>query len=80
MQTHSQSLKARDEEELEPVLVMGDPAPRALMDFSQPKIDDIQSSIVRPVISANTFEIKSGTIQMVHNSVQFGGAATKDRS
>ena len=51
---------------------------KALMDFSQPKINDIQSSIVRPAITANTFEIKPGTIQMVQNSVQFGGSPTED--
>ncbi|XP_063946250.1 uncharacterized protein LOC135151588 [Daucus carota subsp. sativus] len=31
-----------------------------------------------PAIAANTFEIKSGTIQMVQNSVQFGGSPTED--
>ncbi|KAL8100329.1 hypothetical protein AgCh_032544 [Apium graveolens] len=47
------------------LITMGDPAARmrALMDFSQPKINDIQSSIVRPAITANTFEIKPGIIQ-----------------
>ncbi|KAL8133962.1 hypothetical protein AgCh_009147 [Apium graveolens] len=48
------------------LITMGDPvAPtKALMDFSQPTINDIQSSIVRPVITANTFEIKPRIIQM----------------
>ncbi|KAL8146556.1 hypothetical protein AgCh_004331 [Apium graveolens] len=46
--------------------------------FSQPKINDIQSSIVRPAIPANTFEIKPDIIRMVKNSVQFGGSPTKD--
>ena len=78
MLTRAQSLKAKVARELEAALEMGDPAPRALMDYSQPKIDDIQSSIIRPAIAANTFEIKPGTIQMVQNSVQFGGAATED--
>ncbi|KAL8103176.1 hypothetical protein AgCh_027642 [Apium graveolens] len=75
--------KVEEEEEKveEPALVvMGDQAEihKALMDYSQPKINDIQSSIIRPAISANTFEIKSSTIQMIHNSVQFGGSPTKD--
>ena len=75
--------KVEEEEEKveEPVLVeMGDQAenPKALMDYSQPKINDIQSSIIRPAISANTFEIKSSTIQMIQNSVQFGGSPTED--
>ncbi|KAK1402848.1 hypothetical protein POM88_002453 [Heracleum sosnowskyi] len=76
MRTSSQSRK----EELELNLVMGEPVAetKALKDYSQPKINDIQSSIVRPAIAANTFEIKPGTIQMVQNSVQFGGAPTED--
>ena len=62
------------------LITMGDPAARtkALMNFSQPKINDIQSSIVRPAITANTFEIKPGIIQWVQNSVQFGGSPTED--
>ena len=48
------------------------------MDFSRPKINDIQSSIVRPAIAANTFEIKPGIIQWVQNLIQFGGSSTKD--
>ena len=65
--------KVEEEEKVEePVVVaMGDQAenPKALMDYSQPKINDIQSSIIRPSISANTFEIKSSMIQMIQNSV-----------
>ncbi|KAL1808817.1 hypothetical protein ACET3Z_025807 [Daucus carota] len=51
---------------------------KALKAFSEPKINDIQSSIVRPAIQANTFEIKPSTIQMVQNSVQFGGSPIED--
>ena len=59
---------------------MGEPVAdaKALKDYSQPKINDIQSSIFRPAIAANTFEIKPGTIQMVQNSVQFGSAPIED--
>ena len=74
--------KVEEEEKVgEPALVeMGDQAenPKALMDYSQPKINDIQSSIIRPAIRANTFEIKSSTIQMIQNSVQFGGSPIED--
>ena len=42
---------------------------KALKVFSELKTNDIQSSIVRPAIQANTFEIKPSTIQMVHNSI-----------
>ncbi|MDV3191286.1 MAG: hypothetical protein Q8832_02460, partial [Candidatus Phytoplasma australasiaticum] len=36
------------------LVTMGDPAAptKALMDFSQPKLNDIQSSIVRPAIAS----------------------------
>ena len=83
MRTRSQTRREElDKEEV--VDTMGDPnpvanvVPKALMDFSQPKINDIQSSIVRPAIAANTFEIKPGTIQMVQNTVQFGGSPNED--
>ena len=85
MRTRSQTRKEiLEKEKEEEVVTMAEPIAntnantKALMDFSQPKIDDIQSSIVRPAIAANTFEIKPGTIQMVHNSVQFGGSPTED--
>lgn len=84
MLTRSKTLKAKQARELAETESMegaedGAPAAqRALMDYSQPKIDDIQSSIIRPAITAATFEIKSSTIQMVQNQVQFGGAATED--
>ena len=69
-------------EEVETLFEMGDPnpqeLPKALMEYSRPKINDIQSSIIRPAIAANTFEIKPGTIQMVQNTVQFGGGVTED--
>ncbi|KAL8148703.1 hypothetical protein AgCh_005893 [Apium graveolens] len=74
--------KVEEEEKVEEptLVVMGDQAeiPKALMDYSPPNINDIQLSIIRPAISANTFEIKSSTIQMIQNSVQFGGSPTED--
>ena len=81
MRTRSQTRKENLEKE-EEVVTMAEPIvnanTKALMDFSQSKINDIQSSIVRPAIVTNTFEIKPGTIQMVQNSVQFGGFITED--
>ncbi|KAL8091927.1 hypothetical protein AgCh_034265 [Apium graveolens] len=70
----------KESEKKEPE-IMGDrlaQADPALMDFSRPKIDDIQSTIIHPNIQDNTFKIKPGTIQMVQNSVSFGGAVTED--
>ena len=83
MRTRYQTRK-QEEEELAAANKMGDglvgaaAAAKALKDYSQPKINDIQSSIIRPAITANNFEIKPGTIQMVQNSVQCGGASTED--
>ena len=65
MRTRAQTRKENLEKEKEEAIVtMGEQVAnaKALMDFSQPKINDIQSSIVRPAIAATTFEIKSGTI------------------
>ena len=60
---------------------MGDAATadnKALKDFSLLKINDIQSSIVRPAIVANAIKIKPRTILMVQNTVQFGGSTLED--
>ncbi|KAL8115255.1 hypothetical protein AgCh_021914 [Apium graveolens] len=77
---HSSEGSSDESEEKEVLITMGDPAARtkALMDFSQPKINEIQSSIIRPAITANAFEIKPGIIQWVHNLIQFGGSLTED--
>ena len=75
MRTRSQARKeALAKAETIVSTTMGDQPPgandtKALKAFSELKINDIQSSIVRLAISANTFEIKPGTIQMVQNSV-----------
>ena len=55
----------------------GDAVPnRALKDYSIPNVGI--SSIQRPPIQANNFEIKPAIIQMIQNSVQFGGLANDD--
>ncbi|KAL5548869.1 hypothetical protein UlMin_004100 [Ulmus minor] len=55
----------------------GDAVPnRALKDYSIPNVGI--SSIQRPPIQANNFEIKSAIIQMIQNSVQFGGLPNDD--
>ncbi|KAL5570177.1 hypothetical protein UlMin_026752 [Ulmus minor] len=55
----------------------GDVVPnRALKDYSIPSVG--VSSIQRPPIQANNFEIKPAIIQMIQNSVQFGGLANDD--
>ena len=49
---------------------------RALKDYSIPNMTI--SSIRRPAIQANNFEIKPAIIQMIQNSVQFAGLANDD--
>ncbi|KAL5571571.1 hypothetical protein UlMin_021168 [Ulmus minor] len=49
---------------------------RALKDYSIPNVGI--SSIQRPPIEANNFEIKPAIIQMIQNSVQFGGLPNDD--
>ncbi|XP_063941385.1 uncharacterized protein LOC135149574 [Daucus carota subsp. sativus] len=73
MRTRSQARKeALAKAETIVSTTMGDRPPvandtKALKAFSEPKINDISSSIVRPAIEANTFEIKPSTIQMMTN-------------
>ncbi|KAL5573845.1 hypothetical protein UlMin_023442 [Ulmus minor] len=74
--------RERKEIDLHKVPVMGeegggDAVPnRALKDYSIPNVGI--SSIQRPPIQANNFEIKPAIIQMIQNSVQFGGLPNDD--
>ncbi|XP_010253000.1 PREDICTED: uncharacterized protein LOC104594412 [Nelumbo nucifera] len=52
--------------------------PRTMMDYAKPTLTGAASSIVRPAITANNFEIKPGIIQMIQNTVQFCGLAHED--
>ncbi|XP_073153152.1 uncharacterized protein [Henckelia pumila] len=48
------------------------------MDSALPSIKNARPSIIRPTIAANQFEIKPAIIQMVQNTVQFGGMTIDD--
>ncbi|XP_073120176.1 uncharacterized protein [Henckelia pumila] len=48
------------------------------MDSTFPSIKNARTSIIRPTIAANQFEIKSAIIQMVQNTVQFCGMTIDD--
>ena len=41
------------------------PAPRTIYDYAKPNLTGTDSSIVRPTIVANNFELKPNTIQMI---------------
>ena len=45
------------------------PAPRTMYDYAKPSLIGIESSIVRPAVAANTFELKPNTIQMIQQFV-----------
>ncbi|KAG8486099.1 hypothetical protein CXB51_019413 [Gossypium anomalum] len=49
------------------------PAPRTMYDYAKPNFTGTESSIVRPAIAANNFELKPNTIQMIQQFVQFDG-------
>ena len=76
--------RERKQRDLHKVFVMGEEVDggggavpnRALKEYSIPNVGI--SSIQRPPIQANNFEIKSMIIQMIQNSVQFGGLANDD--
>nr|XP_027109803.1 uncharacterized protein LOC113729769 [Coffea arabica] len=54
-----------------------EPNRRILRDFALPETQGSQTSIARPMVNANNFEIKPSLIQMVQQS-QYGGNATED--
>ncbi|XP_073152742.1 uncharacterized protein [Henckelia pumila] len=51
---------------------------RSMMDSALPSIENARPSIIRPTIAANQFDIKPAIIQMVQNTVQFGGMKIDD--
>ena len=50
---------------------------RALQEYTMPNLGDNLSTIVRPNVDANNFEIKPAIIQMI-SQFQFGGLLTED--
>ncbi|KAK5770379.1 hypothetical protein PVK06_046529 [Gossypium arboreum] len=54
------------------------PAPRTMYDYAKPNLIGTGSSIVRPAIAANNFELKPNTIQMIQQFVQFDGLQNED--
>ncbi|CAM8944881.1 unnamed protein product [Rhodiola kirilowii] len=53
------------------------PVRRTLGDYTTPRVTGFQSAIAPPGIEANTWELKTGLIQMVQNS-QFSGRVNED--
>ncbi|KAA3472708.1 Integrase, catalytic core [Gossypium australe] len=49
-----------------------------MYDYVKPSLTGTESSIVRPTIAANNFELKPNTIQMIQQFVQFDGLQDED--
>ncbi|XP_073153053.1 uncharacterized protein [Henckelia pumila] len=49
------------------------PVYRSMMDLALPNIESSRPSIIRPTVAANHFEIKPVILQMIQNTLQFGG-------
>jgi len=53
-------------------------APRTMYDYSKPHLTGAESSIVRPAIAANNFELKPNIIQMIQQFVQIDSLQDED--
>ena len=51
---------------------------RPLYEYARPLVTGLHSSIRRPTVQANNFEIKPAIIQMIQTSVQFSGLPSDD--
>ena len=57
---------------------MADQEQKALRYYAMPSVNEATSSIRRPAIQANNFEIKPAIIQMIQQTIQFGGLSQED--
>ena len=51
---------------------------RAMKDYLAPNLQGCSSSIVRPPVQANNFELKMSLIQFMQQNCQFAGLPNKD--
>ena len=52
--------------------------PMTMSDYARPNLTGAESSILRPTVAANNFEIKPNIIQMVQQFIQFDGVQDED--
>ena len=51
---------------------------KKIREYSNPSADGFGSSIVRPPVEANSFELKPSMIQMIQHRTQFAGLPNED--
>ena len=51
---------------------------RSLHEYAMPSVNGTETSIRRPTVQANNFEIKPAIIQMIQQTVQFYGLPSDD--
>ncbi|KAL0430890.1 UNVERIFIED_CONTAM: hypothetical protein Sradi_0715000 [Sesamum radiatum] len=62
----------------EPTMEVMGAVERPMMEYSFPTADGMTSSIVKPAVEVNNFEIKPAIIQIIQSSVQFSGLPDED--
>ena len=78
-QSSTEKMVENQDNQLPPAIAVNqNPAPRTMCDYIKPSLTETESSIVRPAVAANTFELKPNTIQMIQQFVQFDGLQDED--
>ena len=73
-QPPTEEMAENQDNQLPPAIATNqNPAPRTMYDYAKPSLTGTESSIVIPAIAVNNFKLKSNTIQMIQQFVQFDG-------
>ncbi|KAI3742850.1 hypothetical protein L1987_60546 [Smallanthus sonchifolius] len=64
--------------DIQPEDTMADLEERNMTYYAKPSLDGYESSVAKPAIAANNFEIKSSIIHLVETSAQFNGLPEED--
>ena len=78
-QPPTEEMAKNQDNQLPPAIAVNqNPTPRTMYDYAKPTLIGTESSIVRPAITANNFELKPNTTQMIQQFVQFDGLQDED--
>ena len=75
-EAEQQQRTMENQQEPQPLVVVADNRP--LREYAVPSIAGLGSSVIRPNIQANNFEIKPIILQMIQNSAQFSALPSED--